>query len=83
MLIYGIAEASTAYLITKITEPPPPPSEADKFKEQDMHWKNKHEFLNLPLEKLDKFNVSAFKKGKERPDDVGSGQVELEGKKFT
>lgn len=25
VLIYGIAEASTAYLITKITDPPPPP----------------------------------------------------------
>lgn len=26
VLIYGIAEASTAYLITKITDPPPPPT---------------------------------------------------------
>ncbi|KAI1275037.1 formamidase [Xylaria sp. FL0933] len=26
VLIYGIAEASTAYLITKITDPPPPPN---------------------------------------------------------
>lgn len=25
VLIYGIAEASTAYLVTKITDPPPPP----------------------------------------------------------
>ena len=33
VLIYGIAEASTAYLITKITDPPPPPAYADGFAE--------------------------------------------------
>lgn len=58
VLIYGIAEASTAYLITKITEPPPPPSELKEYAEREVKWKNKHQFLELPLDKLDKFNLS-------------------------
>jgi len=58
VLIYGIAEASTAYLITKITEPPPPPGdETQEFIESEVRWKNKHLFLNLPLERLDEFNA--------------------------
>jgi len=61
VLIYGIAEASTAYLITKITEPPPPPSEkgeGDKeWIESEVRWKNKHLFLELPLDRLDEFNA--------------------------
>ncbi|EXJ84895.1 hypothetical protein A1O3_05570 [Capronia epimyces CBS 606.96] len=58
VLIYGIAEASTAYLITKITEPPPPPgSETQVFIENEVRWKNKHLLLNLPLDKLDEFNA--------------------------
>jgi hypothetical protein len=58
VLIYGLAEASTAYLITKITEPPPSPTEADEFKRDSLRWKNKHEFLSLPWEKMDTFNIS-------------------------
>jgi hypothetical protein len=58
VLIYGLAEASTAYLITKITEPPPPPAEADAFKKDSLHWKNKHEFLSLPWQNMDAYNVS-------------------------
>lgn len=58
VLIYGIAEASTAYLITKITEPPPSPAEAEEFKKRDVRWENKHDFLSLPLDALDKFNAS-------------------------
>lgn len=58
VLIYGIAEASTAYLITKITEPPPPPSGDNKeYIESEVRWKNKHLFLNLPLSRLDEFNA--------------------------
>ncbi|KAJ2972375.1 hypothetical protein NUW58_g9197 [Xylaria curta] len=57
VLIYGIAEASTAYLITKITDPPPPPSataqQQAQFVEDQQVWKNKHEFLNLSLASLD------------------------------
>lgn len=58
VLIYGVAEASTAYLITKITEPPPPPGVGEKeYIESEVRWKNKHLFLNLPLDKLDEFNA--------------------------
>ncbi|KAF2746938.1 hypothetical protein M011DRAFT_403437 [Sporormia fimetaria CBS 119925] len=63
VLIYGLAEASTAYLITKITEPPPPPAEAAEYKHDSLRWKNKHEFLSLPWEKLDALNVSMHSKG--------------------
>lgn len=59
VLIYGIAEASTAYLITKITDPPPAPAEAEAthFAESQIKWRNKHEFLSLSLSNLDAHNV--------------------------
>lgn len=57
VLIYGIAEASTAFLITKITDPPPGPDEWKDYAESQAHWKNKHEFLKLPLDKIDAYNV--------------------------
>ncbi|KAH6614719.1 hypothetical protein B0J18DRAFT_485942 [Chaetomium sp. MPI-SDFR-AT-0129] len=53
VLIYGIAEASTAYLITKITDPPPPPSENQGFSQSQIEWKNKQKFLSLSLANLD------------------------------
>ena len=57
VLIYGIAEASTAYLITKITDPPPPPNasaqEQEQFIASQQVWRNKHEFLDLSLANLD------------------------------
>jgi hypothetical protein len=53
VLIYGIAEASTAYLITKITDPPPPPAHSEGFAASQQQWTNKHEFLNLNLVQLD------------------------------
>lgn len=53
VLIYGIAEASTAYLITKITDPPPKPAESAGFAEKEQTWKNKHQFLSLNLSNLD------------------------------
>lgn len=55
--MYGVAEASTAYLITKITDPPPSPAESEDFAESQVTWKNKHDFLQLSLDSLDKFNV--------------------------
>jgi len=61
VLIYGLAEASTAYLITKITDPPPPPAEAKAFAESQVRWKNKHEFLSLPLAALDAINAKEDK----------------------
>ncbi|KAH8661406.1 transmembrane protein UsgS [Tricladium varicosporioides] len=54
VLIYGIAEASTAYLITKVTDPPPKPTESEGFAASQQEWKNKHEFLNLRLSDIDK-----------------------------
>ena len=53
VLIYGIAEASTAYLITKITDPPPTPENSAGFAEKEQTWENKHQFLNLSLKNLD------------------------------
>lgn len=53
VLIYGIAEASTAYLITKITDPPPPASRSTGFAQSQQEWRNKHEFLSLSLANLD------------------------------
>ena len=53
VLIYGIAEASTAYLITKITDPPPPLAESHTFAETQVKWANKHAFLCLPIGNLD------------------------------
>ena len=58
VLIYGIAEASTAYLITKITEPPPPPGDNKEYIESEVRWKNKHVLLNLPMDRLDEFNAT-------------------------
>ena len=63
VLIYGLAEASTAYLITKITEPPLPPNEAEKFKEESLRWKNKHEFLEMPRQHMDSYNISMHRPG--------------------
>lgn len=53
VLIYGIAEASTAYLVTKVTDPPPPASQSAGFAARQQVWRNKHEFLNLSLANLD------------------------------
>jgi hypothetical protein len=58
VLVYGIAEASTAYLITKITDAPPPPSENEGFAETQIQWKNKSQFLKLPLAHLDADHIS-------------------------
>jgi len=57
VLIYGVAEASTAFLITKITDPPPPPAYSERFAESQVRWTNKHEFLKLPLANLDAHNI--------------------------
>ena len=68
VLIYGIAEASTAYLITKITNPPPDPQHAEDFKKEDIHWSNKHEFVSLPLDAIDKLNTTLKEKKAETLD---------------
>ncbi|KAL8827979.1 MAG: hypothetical protein Q9191_002864 [Dirinaria sp. TL-2023a] len=78
VLIYGIAEASTAYLITKITDPPPSPAHSEGFAESQVRWTNKHQFLSLPLANLDAHNADT---GGEQQSSVGSGG--LQGKKFS
>ena len=44
-----------------------------------MHWKNKKEFLSLPLDAVDKFNVSAKYREDVRPNTTG----EVKGRHFT
>ncbi|KAL8983552.1 MAG: hypothetical protein Q9205_002238 [Flavoplaca limonia] len=78
VLIYGIAEASTAYLITKITDPPPTPAYSDKFAESQVRWTNKHEFLRLPLANLDDHKMGETNEGQ---DLKATGN--LRGKKFS
>jgi hypothetical protein len=56
VLMYGIAQASTAYLVTKITDPPPRPEQSLGFAEKQITWTNKHEFLQLSLDGLDSFH---------------------------
>jgi hypothetical protein len=53
VLIYGVAEASTAYLITKVTDPPPSPDKRAGFAASQQVWRNKPEFLSLSLSNLD------------------------------
>jgi hypothetical protein len=66
VLIYGVAEASTAYLITKISDPPPPPAQVSGFAASQVHWKNKHEFLSLPMATMDALNVKVHKNPPEK-----------------
>ncbi|QSS60994.1 transmembrane protein [Histoplasma capsulatum] len=63
VLVYGIAEASTAYLITKITDPPPPPAYSEGFAASQISWRNKHAFLRLSLGSLDVYNIQALGEG--------------------
>ncbi|PHH51982.1 hypothetical protein CFIMG_004051RA [Ceratocystis fimbriata CBS 114723] len=55
VLMYGIAEASAAYLVTKITDAPPLPRDAVGFAKSQEEWRNKQKFLSLPMAKLDTF----------------------------
>ncbi len=75
VLVYGIAEASTAYLITKITDPPPPQANAEKYAASQVEWKNKHKFLKLPLENLDAHNIEMALKSRVRPDNDLPGKM--------
>lgn len=63
VFIYGIAEASTAYLVTKITDPPPAEAAAAgapsalavrvAYADGQQQWRNKKAFLELALDNLD------------------------------
>lgn len=46
-------DKSTAYLITKVTDPPPPPSHSHGFAQTQLEWRNKQKFLSLSLSNLD------------------------------
>jgi hypothetical protein len=70
VLIYGIAEASTAYLITKVTDPPPPPAQSKEFAASQQVWTNKHDFLSLSL-----FDLDALHAGHEAPPDASVGMT--------
>jgi hypothetical protein len=48
----------TAYLITKITDPPPDPAHSQGFAASQQQWENKHAFLKLDLFHLDAPNIS-------------------------
>ncbi|KAJ5198053.1 uncharacterized protein N7498_007170 [Penicillium cinerascens] len=76
VLMYGVAEASTAYLVTKITDPPPTPAESEGFAESQVTWKNKHDFLQLSLDSIDKLNVVLDEKD-------AQGNSSSAGKKFS
>lgn len=77
VLVYGIAEASTAYLITKITDPPPPPGQAAEFAASQQEWRNKHEFLSLSLDSLDSIhNMSRSKKPESVADESSATRTE-------
>lgn len=67
VLVYGLASASTAYLITKVTDPPPPPADSERFAENQQQWKNKHEFLNLSLADIDSARVSTHNQAAQSP----------------
>ena len=72
VLIYGIAEASTAYLITKITDPPPHPAQMREFAMGQQEWHNKHEFLSLKLANIDNMRSRATAEtAAEREDKTG------------
>lgn len=77
VLVYGIAEASTAYLITKITDPPPPPVQAQSYVDSQIRWKNKTKFLSMPLANLDATNVVTT------PQNQDPATVEMPTKKFS
>ncbi|KAK9479905.1 hypothetical protein V1514DRAFT_277487 [Lipomyces japonicus] len=45
VLMYGMAEASAAFLITKITDPPPMPSKVLQWTESQTSWNKRDEML--------------------------------------
>lgn len=49
-----------AYLITKITDPPPDPEHSEGFAASQQQWKNKHAFLKLDLSHLDALAPNAL-----------------------
>lgn len=77
VLVYGIGEASTAYLITKITDPPPHPREDEGFAKSQERWRNKHEFLSLKLDNLDASDGRLKSKKLQNPVETGTAPGEV------
>ncbi|KAJ8102500.1 hypothetical protein POJ06DRAFT_244829 [Lipomyces tetrasporus] len=46
VLLYGIAEASTAYLVTKISDPPPPPTKVLDWTETQTEWSRRKRMID-------------------------------------
>ena len=85
VLVYGIAEASTAYLLTKITDPPPPrddKKEKAAYIESQVRWKNKNKFLSLDIFDLDALDVKK-KTDKEHDHHHHSKERHTPSKKFS
>jgi hypothetical protein len=78
-LAYGIAEAATAFIITKvqstqlviegqITDPPPPPVYSAAFPASQIKWTNKTRFLGAPAQ--GDWSVEYQMQGKEIKKDI-------------
>ncbi|EPS40233.1 hypothetical protein H072_5954 [Dactylellina haptotyla CBS 200.50] len=80
VLVYGIAEASTAYLITKITDPPPHPSQGADYAASQAEWRGKAEFLRLDLKDLDEKFGRVIDDAK---DGIASARQELKNREAT
>lgn len=81
VLVYGIAEASAAFLITKITDPPPVPSSSevrDAYINSQVTWENKKEFLKLPIANIDAVNIET-----DPPPPYSTTASEMPRKRFT
>ncbi|KAG7129095.1 hypothetical protein HYQ45_011591 [Verticillium longisporum] len=76
VLVYGIAEASAAYLVTKVTDPPPPYSESAGFAASQQTWTNKHEFLSLELSNLDSMHHRSKQNSGQAQSDIPIPSVE-------
>ena len=79
-LLYGVSEAATAYLVTKITDPPPPPATSEGFSESQVTWTNKHQFLHLSLDNIDQINTGDAQNQEPQETNIPGGYP---GKKFT
>jgi len=69
-----MASASTAYLITKISDPPPTPSSGESvgWVDGQIEWRAKRRFLGLGVRRLDAENVEGSEEG-ENPTVVADG----------
>ncbi|KAK9383161.1 uncharacterized protein V2V93DRAFT_364423 [Kockiozyma suomiensis] len=55
VLMYGIAEASAAYLVTKVTDPPPPPAYIAEWTQTQTRWNKREKMLTSGIVASDGF----------------------------